>query len=191
MKRKFLIIFTLFIFLVLSLLLLFLPKIMNNFSSQTRVSLSLSPTPTPEKQEGIATAEKIPVTLFMVALEDGGKSGDKIGCNDSLIGVTRVIPKKQSILKETLTELFSLKEQFYGESGLYNSLSQSDLKVEEIAISNGTATINLQGKLVLGGSCDNPRVIAQISKTAKQFPTVGKVNIYLNKKPLEEILSGK
>jgi hypothetical protein len=44
---------------------------------------------------------------------------------------------------------------------------------------------------VLGGTCDSPRVDAQIKETALQFLTVKQVSIFVNKIPLEQMLLGK
>ena len=42
---------------------------------------------------------------------------------------------------------------------------------------------------MLGGVCDNPRVVDQITWTATQFDTVDSVAITLNGAPIEEALS--
>lgn len=91
----------------------------------------------------------------------------------------------------SLNELLSVREQDYGQSGLYNALYQSTLKVDDIALVAGKAAIYLSGKVLLGGVCDNPRVDAQIKETALQFSTVKQVSVFVNKIPLEQILSGK
>jgi hypothetical protein len=85
--------------------------------------------------------------------------------------------------------LLSAKQQFYGESGFYNALYQSDLQIENVMIDQGTAIIHLTGTLMLGGVCDSPRVEAQIEQTALQFSTVSDVTVFLNDTPLEEALS--
>jgi spore germination protein GerM len=87
--------------------------------------------------------------------------------------------------------LFSLKDRFYGESGFYNSLYQSNLKVDSAKIENGIATIKLSGNLMLGGVMDNPRVKAQITETALQFSTIKEVRIFINDKTIDEALSLK
>jgi hypothetical protein len=50
---------------------------------------------------------------------------------------------------------------------------------------------NLSGTMMLGGVCDNPRVEAQLEETALQFPTVSQVSVFVNSRPLEEVLSLK
>jgi hypothetical protein len=149
-------------------------------------SSSLSPIPT---EGALSPTAKQTIRVYLVALEDNGKSGEKIGCGDSLVSVERQIPATSGVLKASLTDLFSLKEQYYGQSGLYNSLYHSDLKVAKVEIANGKATIFLSGQLSLGGVCDNPRVEGQIRATALQFSTVKSVDILLNGKILKDVLS--
>lgn len=129
--------------------------------------------------------------LFFVALEDKGKSGKKIGCDDSIIAVERTMPTTTAPLTAVLRELLAIRETMYGASGLHNALAQSDLKVESVSIINGRAEIRLSGSLKLGGVCDGPRVDAQIKETALQFSTVKGVAVWVNGKPLESLLSQK
>ena len=140
------------------------------------------PTSTPEEQL---------VKIFLIALEDNGQGGTLVGCGDSAIPITVTIPPTQGILRAALEKLFSAKNQFYGESGYYNALYQSDLQVTGVTIEQGKAIINLTGSIMLGGVCDAPRVEAQIEQTALQFSTVSDVAVFVNDTPLEEVLSSK
>ena len=58
-----------------------------------------------------------------------------------------------------------------------------------VTIEQGKAIIHLAGTIVLGGTCDAPRVKAQIEQTALQFSTVSDVAVFVNDVPLEEVLS--
>jgi spore germination protein GerM len=156
--------------------------------------------PTPSPTTGVKTtptrAAAVPagsmrVKIFMIAQNDAGRLGKKIGCDDSVVAVERIIPTTNAVLRASLNELLSVHEQNYGESGLYNALYQSTLKLDDVSLVAGRATIYLSGKVVVGGTCDNPRVDAQIKETALQFSTVKQVSILVNKIPLEQILSGK
>jgi hypothetical protein len=129
------------------------------------------------------------VQIYLIGLEDNGVSGQPVGCGDSAIPVEIETPPTQQVLRASLETLLSMKEQYYGESGLYNALYQSDLKVESISLENGKAEIYLTGTMMLGGECDNPRVEAQLEQTALQFSTVQEVSIYINGKLLSEVLS--
>jgi len=132
------------------------------------------------------------VKLYMIAVDDNGQSGTKIGCGDSAIPVMVQIPATQGVLKAALEKLVSIKDQYYGQSGLYNALYQSDLQVESVSIDgNGKASVYLTGTLLMGGDCDTPRVEAQLRQTVLQFQTVTDVVIYINGKPLSDVLSLK
>ena len=136
-------------------------------------------------------AGKMRVQVFLIALDDNGKAGKKIGCGDSVVAVERLITQTNAPLTATLNDLLAIRDQTYGQSGLYNALAQSSLKIEGINIVAAKATISLSGKLTLNGECDNPRVEAQIKETALQFSTVKDVAILLNNVPLDRALSGK
>ena len=130
--------------------------------------------------------------IFLIAVGDYGQSGKLVGCGDSLVPVQLQIPATKGVLKAAMGELLSLKERFYGQSGLYNALYQSNLQVDRVSIdAQGQAQVYLTGKLILGGECDNPRVEEQINQTALQFSTVNAVSVFVNDKPLKDTLSLK
>ncbi len=131
------------------------------------------------------------VQIYLIALEDAGKSGPAVGCGDSAIAVEVPVEPTAAPLQAAFTALLSIKEQFYGQSGLYNALYQSDLHVEQATVENGVATVYLAGTMMLGGECDNPRVEAQLLQTALQFPDVSEAHIFVNGASLEEALSLK
>jgi hypothetical protein len=131
------------------------------------------------------------IKVFLIALEDKGVSGKAIGCGDSLVPVTMEIPATSGVLRAALEKLLSLHSRDFGESGLYNALYQSDLKLDDVSISEGEAVIHLSGKLQSGGVCDDPRIIAQLTEIALQFNTVKHVSVFVNDQPLTRLLSGK
>jgi hypothetical protein len=137
------------------------------------------------------TAAEQTVKIVLIALEDNGQSGTPVGCGDSAIPITVTIARTQGVLRAALEKLLSAKQQFYGESGYYNALYQSDLQLESVTIEQGKAIIHLTGTVVLGGVCDAPRLEAQIEQTALQFSTVSDVAVFVNDTPLEEVLSSK
>lgn len=149
---------------------------------------SLTAAPTRTTTAGAGTTR---VKIFLIALDDNGRSGKKIGCGDSVVGVERVISATSTPLTAALNELFSIRGRTYGQSGLYNSLYQSTLKVDSITLADGKATITLSGKVVLGGVCDDPRFDAQIRETALQFSTVKQAAIFINGIPIEKVISEK
>ncbi len=127
--------------------------------------------------------------IHLIAIEDAGASGPAIGCGDSVIPVVVDIEPTVGVMTAAFNRLLSIKDQFYGESGLYNALYQSNLTLSGINIVNGVATVSLSGQLMLGGTCDAPRVQAQLEQTALQYSTVSAVNILVNGVPLAEALS--
>lgn len=139
------------------------------------------PQPTPPPPGGSASTK-----IYMIALNDG-----TIGCGDGAVAVTVPIEPTRAVLHAAIQALLNQKSQTYGESGLYNALYQSSLSINSVSIVGGEARIALEGQIVLGGTCDAPRVQAQLEQTAKQFSTVRTANITVNGRPLAEVLSSK
>lgn len=154
----------------------------NSVTTMVSPAVSVSPQPSKGSQ---ATVNQ--VKIVFIALNNGGN----VGCGDSTQQVIRTLAPTTAPLKAAMQELLAQKSQYYGQSGLYNALYQSNLSVQDASINNGVATINLSGTLQLGGTCDSPRVQAQLEQTALQFSTVTKANIFINGKPLAEALSQK
>lgn len=131
------------------------------------------------------------VKIFLVAIGDNGVAGTKFGCDDSLVAVDVPIAPTVGVLRAALNQLLAIKSSYYGQSGLYNSLYQSELEIDTLSIKDGLASIYLTGNLTLGGTCDSPRVAEQLKAIALQFSTVSKVEIFLNGTSLDEALSLK
>jgi hypothetical protein len=131
------------------------------------------------------------VKVFLIAIDDNGKSGKKLGTGDSVVPIEVTVEPTNAPLKAALNKLLSIKDRIYGQSGLYNPLYQSNLILERVTIENGEAKIYLTGNLMLGGVLDNPRVKAQLEEIAFQFTSVQKVSVYINNKELNEVLSLK
>lgn len=146
--------------------------------------------PTAAAPTSTTSAEQM-VKIVLIEIEGNGQSGPLVGCGDSAIPINVTIPRTQGVLRATLEKLFSAKQQFYGESGYYNALYQSDLQVASVTIEQGKAIIHLTGNIILGGTCDAPRVEAQIEQTALQFSTVSDVAVFVNDVPLEDVLSSR
>lgn len=129
--------------------------------------------------------------LYLVALDDGGERGELIGCGDSLVPVEVSLDQQagQQPLAGIIERLLVASGEDYGESGLYNALEQSTLSLVEATVTDEVAEIALEGELRLGGVCDNPRVEAQLTRTAEQLATVERVVVTINGEPLEDVLS--
>jgi hypothetical protein len=163
--------------------------------TETAVPTNLTPAPKTKGKGKTPTATKLPKTImlkiFLIGVSDNGVSGKLVGCGDSVVAANVEVPYTTGVLKAAMTKLLSIKDQNYGQSGLYNALYQSNLKISSLTLKDGVATIHLTGKLTLGGECDNPRVQSQLEETALQFSTVKKVVIYINNVELKKALSLK
>jgi sporulation and spore germination protein len=130
------------------------------------------------------------VKVFAIALNDHGAAGRAVGCGDSAVPVELDLPSPQPALEGALNALLSLDERPQTQ-GLYNALAHSPLKVERIDRSGPEARVYLTGYVELGGECDSPRILAQLTETALQFPDVQRAQFFLDGKPLRALLSGQ
>jgi hypothetical protein len=167
--------------------LLFHPRVQN--LEETGAFARENETPAQEEPSGNTVPQSMTVKIALIALEDGGASGMPVGCGDSIVLVSREVPQSAEVLRAALTQLLSLRGKDYGSSGLYNALGDSQLSIEDVTMDGSTATIRLAGKVSLGGECDMPRFKAQIEETARQFPTVKDVAVFINGTPIDEALS--
>jgi len=133
-------------------------------------------------------------SIYLVAIGDNGQSGQLVGCGDSLIPVTVNVGDQattESKIRSTLTKLFEIKAQYYGESGLYDALYNSNLTVDSVQMIGTKAVVNLSGTFSLGGVCDDPRAIGQIESTIKQFAGVSSTDVLYQGNLIENVLSGR
>jgi hypothetical protein len=128
--------------------------------------------------------------VYLIALEDGGVDGHRIGCGDSAVAVEVPLERRQAALQGSIEALLSMTETYDTRSGLYNALHASRLEVERIDRSGAEVKVHLKGYLEIEGECDSPRVLAQLTETALQFPDVQRATFYLEGKPLSGLLSG-
>lgn len=144
--------------------------------------------PTQQPVEPTIDTEVTNAKIYLIALEDAGISGPAVGCGDSLIAVD--VPGRDG--KDALQYLLDQHSQYYGQSGLYNALYQSNLKINRIDVTTENISVELTGTVLLGGVCDNPRVHDQLFATIRQS-TESKVPviIQINGVPLDDLLSQK
>jgi hypothetical protein len=155
----------------------------------TPAFVTATPAPAVTEPPAEPTAAWDPV-FYLIALEDNGASGPLVGCGDSLVSAT-FRPETDDPWREAVEFILNQDEAYFGESGLYNALYQSDLQVESLTLVNGAVTLRLAGQMMLGGVCDAPRVQAQLEETLRQNPAVTDVQIFINDVPLNEALSLK
>lgn len=144
-----------------------------------------------ESAEQTEGSEAEPLTLYYVALNDGGESGKEIGCGDSLVEDTTAPVTTADPIKASMEALLSTDDRNVGESGLYNALYQSDLTYESGSLEGDTVTVMLSGVVRSGGACDSPRIEAQLQETAATAGGVFNSEIFINGEPLEDVLSSR
>lgn len=128
-----------------------------------------------------------PGKLYFVALDDNGASGPLIGCGDSIVEVNTTLPSAPTLagrVTAALQTLFAYPNAYYGMSGLYNALYQNTLTVDHVEIQGTVAAVYLMGYPMSRGTCDDPRIEAQIIYTAKQFPGLTNAVVVLDGGPL-------
>jgi hypothetical protein len=128
------------------------------------------------------------VKIFLVALDDNGRTGRRIGCGDSLVAVTRAVNASgDAVLRAALEELLSLPHDY--DARLKNYWRGNNLRVAGVSLRNGLATIRITGEgPFVAGVCDAPRITEQIRATARQFPAVRRAAVFVNGRRLESAL---
>ena len=126
------------------------------------------------------------VKVYLVALDDKGKRGRRIGCDDSLVPVTRTVAATGEPLKAAVEELLAVPREYEG--GLGNYWAGENLRVQSAVISGGVATVRIRGTLPVAGVCDEPRIEEQIKATARQFRGVRSVRVFLNGQRLSDAI---
>jgi hypothetical protein len=123
-------------------------------------------------RETAMVSNTVVVALTLVdgqAAPAGVELGETFGCQDrpALIEVSRVAATNQAVA-DALHTLFDIKETNYRE--LYNSLAFSDLKVDKVFMNDdGQTEVHISGEIKTGGTCDDPRVIAQVEETVSYY----------------------
>ena len=127
------------------------------------------------------------IDIYLVAVGDKGNKGLKIGCDDSLVAITKKITPTVAPLRAAIEELLAIPHEYSKELGNY--WRGKDLKLKNVVINEGVATIHITGEgPYVAGVCDKPRITEQIENTAMQFSSVSKVKVFVNDKPLEEAI---
>ena len=142
-----------------------------------------------EGQQSESSAATREIKVYLVANDDDGKMGRKIGCGDSLVPVKRTIKATGSLLKAAIEELLAIPQEYTDEGKqLENYWRGTNLQVKSVKISAGVATVLITGELSVAGVCDEPRIESQIEETARQFPSVKKLRVFVNGRALKEAI---
>ncbi|MGN7251115.1 GerMN domain-containing protein [Arthrobacter sp. SAFR-014] len=125
--------------------------------------------------------------VYYVALDDGGRSGVRFGCNDSLVAVHQADSSASEPLQAAMGRLLS-GPGAPPATGLYNALSASSLQYVSGYLDGTTVVVNLTGAVQPGGVCDLPRIEAQLTHTAVTAVGAVRAEIYVSGVPLAEVL---
>ncbi|MFJ6269204.1 hypothetical protein ACIQG8_04355 [Pseudarthrobacter oxydans] len=154
-------------------------------------SAPTSPPPTEEPVPGGLPEQVAPLTIYYVAVDDDGVSGPLIGCGDSLVATTTAPVRFTDQVRPSVEALLSNKSRDVGLSGLVNVLYQSNLTYTGGELAGSTITIYLTGQFMLGGVCDIPRAKAQLEYTAMAAAGATSAQVFVNGRPIDEVLSLK
>lgn len=145
--------------------------------------------PVPLNLKSTDVTDRAPV--FLIAREDGGVEGRRIGCGDSAVAVETTLHRRGPALEGALDELLSLRETYDTRTGFYNALHGSRLEVVRIERAGPEVRVHLNGYLEIGETCDSQRILAQLTETALQFEDVQRATFFLEGKPLARLLADK
>jgi hypothetical protein len=154
-------------------------------------SMPVSPTTTAEPASPGLPEQVAPLTIYYIAIDDGGISGPLIGCGDSLVATTTAPVRFTDQVGPSIGALLANKNRDVGLSGLVNALYQSNLTYTGGQLDGSTITIHLEGQFMLGGVCDVPRVKAQLEYTAMTAAGATSARVLVNGRPIDEVLSLK
>ncbi|MFJ6001251.1 hypothetical protein [Arthrobacter sp. NPDC092385] len=132
-----------------------------------------------------------PLTIYYVAVGDNGVSGTMIGCGDSLIATTTAPVRFTDQVGPSMETLLANRSRDVGMSGLVNVLYQSSLTYVGGELNGSTISIWLTGQFLLGGVCDIPRAKAQLEYTAMGAAGATSAQVFVNNRPIDEVLSLK
>ncbi|MDQ0665346.1 hypothetical protein QFZ35_003844 [Arthrobacter ulcerisalmonis] len=155
---------------------------------------SSAPASPPATEEPTPTGlpeQVAPLTIYYVAVGDNGVSGPAIGCGDSLVATTTAPVRFTDQVGPSVGTLLANKSRDVGQSGLINVLYQSTLTYLGGELNGSTITIWLSGQFMLGGVCDIPRAKAQLEYTAMAASGATSAQVYVNNRPIDEVLSLK
>lgn len=163
-------------------------------TSTTAAPPSSAPAGPPATDESTTPAfpeQVAPLTIYYVAIGDNGVSGPAIGCGDSLVATTTAPVRFTDQVGPSIGTLLANKSRDVGLSGLVNVLYQSDLAYVGGELTGSTITIWLTGQFMLGGVCDIPRAKAQLEYTAMAASAATSAQVFVNGRPIDEVLSLK
>ncbi|MGR2751995.1 GerMN domain-containing protein [Agromyces arachidis] len=146
-------------------------------SSSPPASTGPSSTPTPQV-----------LTVYFVRIGDDGASGERIGCGDSLVPVTTPPIATDDPLRASIVRLLETPEGEVVSSGLHTAVPGGTLDYVDGRAEGDTVTVELTGEPLLRGECEDPRIRAQLERTAMSATGASEALILIDGVPIEEFL---
>ncbi|MCX6170397.1 MAG: hypothetical protein NTX65_13710 [Ignavibacteriales bacterium] len=125
------------------------------------------------------------VNFYMVAPEGSSLTGKPIDCNEILVPISKTILIEKNEVESAFTELFAAKDT----DDMKNYIKGPGLFLYQSTLSDGMAEVYIKGDFAISSLCDISRIREQLYETAKQFPDVKEVKIFINAQSLESYLS--
>ena len=153
---------------------------------------SAPPAPTlaaPHPTPALLPETVAPLTIYYIAMDDGGASGAHVGCGDSVVATFTAPERFRDQVGPTMRRLLADHRPLIGQSGLYNALYQSDLAYISASYDGHTITVWLTGSFMLAGTCDIPRAKAQLEHSAMTAAGAASALVYVNGIPIDDVLS--
>ncbi|WP_448003588.1 GerMN domain-containing protein [Agromyces bauzanensis] len=152
---------------------------------------SATPSPTTSPTPSAPETRTLPLTLYYVALGDDGASGEPLGCGDSLVPFTTEPVTTDDVLRSSMERLLADSDRNLGGSGLYSALPGGTLSYVDGSVDGGTVTVELTGRPAPAGVCDNPRIEAQLERTAMAATDASDGLVLVDGVPIADVLSLK
>jgi hypothetical protein len=169
-------------------------------SATAPASTSASPTATatatttaPSSSPAAAPGE---ATVYWVSLAGSGHEGVEFpGCGDLLVESTVKAKGSGEVGStervEAGIEALLANREYEHSDGLVNALYQSELRLEDVSLTGDTVTVELTGQPMSSGSCDDPRIIAQLEYTAVTNAGAYTAEVLVDGTPIQEFMSQK
>ncbi len=127
----------------------------------------------PGQRPDQAFQQRVRTKIYMISSPDSP-------CGSSTVPLPITVHGPR-VLTQSLQVLLNTPDPHHPE--YFTALEPHELTLALVNITRqGTADIRLRGSIDVASACDAARSRAQIERTALQFPSVKRVNIYLNGK---------
>jgi hypothetical protein len=121
-------------------------------------------------------------TIYLVMQGEALSLSPTFGCDDVLVPVEVDVVKRDTVEGRVVAAINRLVG--YQHPTLANALRNANLSIQSVTVSGNTTTVNLTGSLSLGGACDEPRVVEQLTATVRGVTGTAQVVFTRNGGPL-------